>query len=134
MGEGNVFEACVILSLGEGVYPSMHLNRVRGVYQARWGIYPSMWGCLLGGSAQGMWPSGMAFRWPSGLAFWCGLVLCPPPPPPQLPGDGHCRSRYASYWNAYVFLISKKKEIRSEVNDSSSRLKLTNMRYVNLSV
>ena len=92
--------------LSMGGYPSMH---------CRW--YPSMHcsgspgGCLLpggclvqGGSALGVFKDGLGGSAPGGSAPRGGLVsqhALRQTPPGR---DGYCCGRYASHWNAFLFV------------------------------
>ena len=46
------------------------------------------------------WMSGRGGVWSQGLVSGHRAEEADPPPP--LPRDGYCRSRYASYWNAFL--------------------------------
>ena len=77
-------------------------------------------GCLLPG---GVWRQGGAWSGRGGVCSGGCLV--------ETPRDGHCCGRYASYWNAFLFLVNLQTIVCNNNNQIISKIqyKLKKAKY-----
>ena len=103
-GQGNIFTG-VSLSGGGGGLPACSTGHMTGG-SASWGLHPGGGGVCIQGD-EGLHPGGWAVP-PSHVCLWGGSDRRPPLHPQKYMGYYRIRStsgRYASYWNAFLFIF-----------------------------